>query len=116
MPLARQLLSRFSRIALPLLILIGALVLRTANLRKIAQGYDETITRAVVTNIWRGDLRNNWKYADVPSVFRIDCYNFSSYMYADALFVGPPNSTAGLRYFCATRVTSSAVTAATRRG
>lgn len=79
-----------TRIALPLLILIGALVLRTANLRKIAQGYDEAITRAVVTNIWRGDLRNNWKYADVPPEHRIDSYNFSSYMYADALFVGPP--------------------------
>lgn len=79
-----------NRIALPSLILMGALVLRTANLRKIAQGYDETITRAVVTNIWRGELRNNWKYADVPPEHRIDSYNFSSYMYADALFVGPP--------------------------
>jgi hypothetical protein len=79
-----------TRIALPLLIVLGALVLRTASLRKIPEGYDETITRAVVTNIWRGDFRNNWKYADVPPQHRIDSYNFSSYMYADALFAGPP--------------------------
>jgi hypothetical protein len=91
MPVARPpLLSWFWRIALPLLILIGALVLRTASVTNIVALYDETITRAVVTNIWRGDLRNNWKYADVPPEFRIDCYNFSSYMYADAIFVGPP--------------------------
>src|SRR4051794_25004264 len=83
-------LSFFCHIALPFLILMGALVLRTASLRKMAALYDETITRAVVTNIWRGDLRNNWKYADVPSEYRIDSYNFSSYMYADAVFVGPP--------------------------
>jgi hypothetical protein len=83
-------LSLLNRTALPLLILIGALVLRTASLRKIPEGYDEAITRAVVTNIWRGDLRNNWKYAAVPPQHRIDSYNFSSYMYADALFAGPP--------------------------
>ena len=52
--------------------------------------YDEQITRAVATNIWQGDLSNNWKNAPgVPAVFQINCYNFSSYMYADALAAGP---------------------------
>lgn len=52
---------------------------------------DELITRAVVSNIWRGDLSNNWKEArGVPPPHDVDSYNFSSYMYADALFTGRP--------------------------
>jgi hypothetical protein len=51
---------------------------------------DELITRSVVRNIWRGDLSNNWKQARVPPPYNVDSYNFSSYMYADALFTGLP--------------------------
>ena len=51
--------------------------------------WDEQITRAVAENIWKGDLRNNWKYAaNMSAAFHIDCYNFSSYMYVDALPAG----------------------------
>jgi hypothetical protein len=44
------------------------------------------MTKGVVENILKGDLRNNWKFANVPAGYQIDFYNFSSYMYADAAF------------------------------
>ena len=76
-------------VLLPLLLIAATVMFRAVGIKKFASLYDEQITRAVATDIWKGDLRNNWKYANVPAPFRIDCYNFSSYMYADALAAGP---------------------------
>ena len=67
-------------------LLFVALTLRLVNLTAFDPLYDETITKGVVENIWKGDLRNNWKFAEIPADYRIDLYNFSSYMYADAAF------------------------------
>jgi hypothetical protein len=77
------------RIGLPVLILAAAIYLRAASQKTFGALEDENITRAVASEIWKGNLRNNWKCApELPPAFRIDSYNFSSYMYADALFVG----------------------------
>ena len=77
------------RVILPLLLVAISAVFRTVSLKKFGMLYDEQITRAVAANIWRGDLSNNWKSAPgVPAAFQINCYNFSSYMYADALAAG----------------------------
>ena len=79
-----------SYVVLPLILLAVSVIFRTVALKKFGAMYDEQITRAVAENIWKGDLRNNWKYAaNMPQEFRIDCYNFSPYMYADALVAGP---------------------------
>jgi hypothetical protein len=69
------------------LLLLVAFVLRVANLDKFDVQYDEWITRGVVDNIFRHDLRNNWKYANVPANYRVNMYNFSSYFYFDAVMV-----------------------------
>ncbi len=66
---------------------LSRLAFRLVNLTTFDPLLDETITKGVVENILEGDLTNNWKFADIPPDFRIDLYNFSSYMYADALFV-----------------------------
>lgn len=71
------------------LILLLALFLRASSLTKFDAQEDEQTLHAVVENIWHGDLSNNWIHASIPSTrFRIDCYNFSSYFYADAAFTG----------------------------
>ena len=78
------------RILLPLLLLAVSVIFRFVSVKTFGMLYDEQITRAVAANIWKGDLSNNWKNAaGVPAVFQINCYNFSSYMYADALAAGP---------------------------
>jgi Dolichyl-phosphate-mannose-protein mannosyltransferase len=92
------------RAAVPLLILAAALSLRLISQKKFGAVPDEDLTRAITGEIWKGNLSNNWKYAsEVPPAFRRDCYNFSSYMYADALFVGPhdPRPLYGDRLFSA---------------
>jgi hypothetical protein len=73
---------------LPAVILLGALVLRTVSLTTFDALYDEKITRDVVTGIWHGEWSNNWKYTVSTPEYRIDMYNFSSYLYADALIAG----------------------------
>lgn len=70
------------------LVLVLALILRAQSLDSFGVQFDENISRAVVENIWHGDLTNNWAHASVTDQFRIDCYNFSSYLYADSAFVG----------------------------
>lgn len=73
---------------LPALILAIALVLRTVSLTTFSALFDEQITRDVVTGIWHGEWSNNWKYTVSAENYRIDQYNFSSYLYADALLAG----------------------------
>ena len=84
-------LSGFSiAVLLPLLLITVSAAFRITSQKKFGMLYDEQITRSVADNIWKGDLRNNWRYvANMPAAFQIDCYNFSSYMYADALAAGP---------------------------
>jgi hypothetical protein len=79
----------FSYIMLIAILLTVTVLARITSIKKFGVLYDEQITRAVVVNIWKGDLSNNWKFANVPPVFRRNCYNFSSYFYADALLTGP---------------------------
>ncbi|HEX7362883.1 MAG TPA: glycosyltransferase family 39 protein [Bryobacteraceae bacterium] len=77
-------------VVLPLILIAASGVFRFVSVKKFPMLFDEEITRAVAGNIWQGNLSNNWKYAaNIPDPFRVDCYNFSSYMYADALAVGP---------------------------
>jgi hypothetical protein len=78
--------SKLQVLSLGFLIVV-AFVLRLAYLDVAGQVYDEGLTRAVVDNVLHGDLRNNWKFADVPAQYRVDFYNFSSYFYVDAAFV-----------------------------
>lgn len=78
-----------ARVVAAVALLCGAALLRFASLEHFGPLYDEAITRAVAQHIWTGDLRNNWKYADVPPDHKRDLFNFSSYLYADALVVGP---------------------------
>jgi hypothetical protein len=73
---------------LPVLILLAALVFRIVSLSTFDPLVDEKITRDVVTGIWNGELSNNWKYTVTEPEYRVDMYNFSSYMYADALIAG----------------------------
>src|ERR1022692_3906006 len=75
-------------ILLPALILTIALIIRTTSLTAFDPLYDEKITRDVVTGIWNGDWSNNWKGTVTNPDYRVDMYNFSSYMYADALLAG----------------------------
>jgi len=75
-------------VLLPALILVAALVFRTVSLTTFASLVDERITRDVVTGIWQGEWSNNWRYTVSAPEFRIDQYNFSSYLYADALIAG----------------------------
>src|SRR6516164_2453152 len=80
----RQVLALPIRIGLPILILAAAIYLRAASQRTFAALFDEDITRAIASEIWKGNLRNNWKYVpEISSAWRFDSYNFSSYMYAD---------------------------------
>lgn len=83
-------------LVLPALILIGALILRTVSLTTFQPLGDEQITRDVATGIWHGELSNNWKYTVTQPEFRIDMYNFSSYLYADALTAGAAAKIAAL--------------------
>lgn len=73
---------------LPVSILLVALVLRTVSLTTFGVQVDEQITKDVVTGIWNGQWSNNWKYTASAPEFRIDQYNFSSYLYADAMIAG----------------------------
>jgi hypothetical protein len=90
-------IEKLQRLA-PRVLLFAALVIRLDNLDQFGPLFDENLTQSVVNNVLAGDFRNNWKYADVPAVYRIDFYNFSSYFYVDAAFVklagvltdGPP--------------------------
>jgi hypothetical protein len=75
-------------VVLPVLILLAALVLRTVSLTTFGTLVDERITRDVVAGIWHGEWSNNWKSTVSAPEYRIDMYNFSSYMYADALIAG----------------------------
>jgi hypothetical protein len=70
------------------LILLAALVLRTVSLTTFNTLLDEGITRDVVTGIWHGEWSNNWKYTVSAADYRVDQYNFSCYLYADALLAG----------------------------
>ena len=73
----------------PLALITVSAVYRFVSEKKSGIVWDEQITRAIAENIWKGDLRNNWKYAaNMPAAFHIDCYNFSSYLYVDALAAG----------------------------
>jgi len=78
----------YRRIVLPALILTIALIIRTTSLTTFGPLYDEKITKDVVTGIWNGDWSNNWKGTVTNPDYRVDMYNFSSYMYADALLAG----------------------------
>lgn len=65
-----------------------ALVFRTVSLTTFHTVFDEGITRDVVAGIFHGEWSNNWKYTVSDPSFRMDQYNFSSYLYADALIAG----------------------------
>jgi uncharacterized membrane protein len=78
----------YGPLLLPCSILLVALVFRTVSLTTCSTLLDEGITRDVVTGIWHGEWSNNWKYTVSAPDFRIDQYNFSSYLYADALIAG----------------------------
>src|SRR5580658_3501160 len=82
-------------VILPALILIGALALRSVSLKTFPPLVDENITKDVVTAIWHGDLSNNWKNSVTAEDYRIDLYNFSSYMYFDAAIAGTAAKLAG---------------------
>src|SRR5580704_5688294 len=75
-------------VLLPALILLAALVFRTVSLTTFGTQVDERITSDVVTGIWQGEWSNNWKYTASAPEFRTDQYNFSSYLYSDALVAG----------------------------
>ncbi|HUB83925.1 MAG TPA: glycosyltransferase family 39 protein [Bryobacteraceae bacterium] len=75
---------------LPAAILLAALVWRTVSLNSFPPLPDEKITRDVVAGIWDGQWSNNWKYTVTDRAFRVDLYNFSSYLYADAVLAGVP--------------------------
>jgi len=75
---------------LPAAILLAALVFRAVSLNSFAPLADEKITRDVVAGIWRGQWSNNWKFTVTDPAFRVDLYNFSSYLYADAVLAGLP--------------------------
>jgi Dolichyl-phosphate-mannose-protein mannosyltransferase len=75
-------------VILPGVILFVALVFRIVSLTTFDTLFDEQITRDVVTGIWRGEWSNNWKYTVSAKNYRDDQYNFSSYLYADALTAG----------------------------
>jgi len=87
--------ERLGPIALPALTLISALIFRTVSLTTLQPLRDEQITADVVKGIWHGELSNNWKYTATPPEFRIDMYNFSSYLY-DALTAGAAAQIAAL--------------------
>jgi hypothetical protein len=78
----------YSAVILPAVILLAALVLRIVSLTPFDTLFDEQITRDVVTGIWHGEWSNNWKYTVSAKNYRNDQYNFSSYLYADALIAG----------------------------
>jgi len=80
---------------LPALILIAALALRTVSLTTFDTLFDEQITKDVVTGIWHGDWSNNWKHTVTVRGYGIDLYNFSSYLYADALVAGTASELSG---------------------
>jgi hypothetical protein len=80
--------SALGPVLLPALILVAALVLRTVSLTTFGSLVDERITRDVVAGIWHGEWSNNWKFTVSAPEYRIDMYNFSSYMYADAVIAG----------------------------
>ena len=90
--------SRRLQLAVPTILLFAVFAFRVASVDRFDPLLDEDMTRAVVHNVLAGDLRNNWKFADVPKDFHVDFYNFSSYFYVDAAFVklalfltdGPP--------------------------
>jgi len=84
----------FGLVLLPALILLLALVFRTVSITGFDPLVDERITRDVVTGIWHGQWSNNWKYTVSVPEFRIDMYNFSSYLYADALIAGAASQVA----------------------
>jgi len=75
---------------------LAALVLRTVSLTTFGIQVDEQITKDVITGIWNGQWSNNWKYTVTAPEFRIDQYNFSSYLYADALIAGAQSQFPGL--------------------
>lgn len=78
----------YGLVILPALILLVALVFRTVSLTTFSAQVDEQITRDVVTGLWHGEWSNNWKYTVSVPEYRVDQYNFSSYLYADALIAG----------------------------
>jgi hypothetical protein len=78
----------YRHVLLPAAILLAALTLRTVSVTQFPTLVDETITRDVVNGIWRGEWSNNWKFTATHADFRADQYNFSSYLYADALVAG----------------------------
>src|SRR5271166_1313481 len=80
--------TAFGPILLPAAILLAALVFRTVSLSTFDPLFDEEITRDVVAGIWHGEWSNNWKYTVAAPEYRVDMYNFSSYMYADGLIAG----------------------------
>src|SRR5580658_3138475 len=75
-------------VILPGVILLAALVFRIVSLTTFDPLFDEQITRDVVTGIWHGEWSDNWKYTVSAENYRNDQYNFSSYLYADALIAG----------------------------
>jgi hypothetical protein len=75
-------------VILPGVILFAALVFRIVSLTTFDTLFDEQITSDVVTGIWHGEWSNNWKYTVSAKNYREDQYNFSSYLYADALIAG----------------------------
>jgi hypothetical protein len=75
-------------VLLPLLLLAATVTFRAVGMKTFGTQWDERTVRAIAVNIWKGDLRNNWKYAEVPEPYRVDSYNYSSYLYVDALVAG----------------------------
>jgi hypothetical protein len=75
-------------VVLPALILGIVLIFRVVSISTFRPLFDESITRDVVTGLWHGQWSNNWKYTVKSQDYRVDMYNFSSYMYADGLLAG----------------------------
>jgi hypothetical protein len=88
-PSSQRIRRTLISLVLPLLLFAATVTFRAVGLKTFGAQWDEQTVRAVAINIWKGDLRNNWKYAQVPDRYRVDCYNYSSYLYLDALAAGP---------------------------
>jgi hypothetical protein len=80
--------SASALLLLPALILVAALAFRTVSITTFGTLLDEQMTQDVVTGIWHGEWSNNWKHTVSLPDYRVDLYNFSSYLYADALLAG----------------------------